>query len=716
MSDEKLCEICQKLFHKENCNTQWKDYRHHEEAGSLQEALELPCGLCVRIIIALARDFDEFKPLASARGSISPNSRALLHMITPMSYMLFHEVLKYGYTELDQLIFYFGKEYASVLHIELDKGGFSRALRHELETYSSVNLDCERSMRFLASQLKECLGNHATCRGLVDVQKEFMPSRLIDVGQNPESGLSVVHLRQSPLKDSYATLSHCWGQSQSLLLTKAQEANFKQGIRIEDLPRTFQHAITVTRALQIGYIWIDSLCIYQDDISDWSIQSRCMKDIYEGAVICIAATAAKDGTGGLFSMRDNLYSRPIPIDIPNCLTDRNEQKSFAGGKYWIGDYDFSASQTLAQSPLNRRAWVAQERFLSKRIAHFAERDLYWECQQTLSSRTFPNGVYDRHEVIGLQPPSLRRTLIGSSTRHRENVSHEHVEDNDFMDLVYRAWVNWLVWYTGRDITKEEDIFVALNGVSQVAVVETMGDRMIAGLCESRLDKQLIWQILNSTKEHRPRNWRAPSWSWASTTAQIIWPSEDPTHSHDVIEKNSMIKILESRMEMEQSGELKEASVWIECRPFRVGFKDNSTEENRHDESTRFSNWEVWYSMDGMTRTCQKSSLSINLDDSPEHIPDDLYLMLVNHTHLKNDRFGPSSHVEGIALSPFESGFDNICRPHRHGPRIIPHDTTYKRFRRIGVFHEKLDPEWVRELEAHLLQKYHDTEPQIIELV
>jgi hypothetical protein len=71
---------------------------------------------------------------------------------------------------------------------------------------------------------------------------------------------------------AYTALSHCWGPataSHSAKTRKATESSHRLGMSMHDLPLTFRDAIIVTRALNVRYIWIDSLCIVQDDVLDW---------------------------------------------------------------------------------------------------------------------------------------------------------------------------------------------------------------------------------------------------------------------------------------------------------------------------------------------------------------------------------------------------------------------------------------------------------------
>jgi hypothetical protein len=75
-----------------------------------------------------------------------------------------------------------------------------------------------------------------------------------------------------------------------------------RGIDWSDLSQTFKDAITLTRRLGHKYIWIDSLCIIQEDENDWQRESAKMASIYESSILTIAATRASDGTKGIFPL------------------------------------------------------------------------------------------------------------------------------------------------------------------------------------------------------------------------------------------------------------------------------------------------------------------------------------------------------------------------------------------------------------------------------
>ena len=97
----------------------------------------------------------------------------------------------------------------------------------------------------------------------------------------------------------YIALSHCWGKNPIVRTTTSTLAQRKQGIEISLLPPTFRDAIIIARRLDVRYLWIDSLCIIQDDELDWQTESAKMSTIYQHALLTISAGLSSHG-GGCF--------------------------------------------------------------------------------------------------------------------------------------------------------------------------------------------------------------------------------------------------------------------------------------------------------------------------------------------------------------------------------------------------------------------------------
>jgi len=147
------------------------------------------------------------------------------------------------------------------------------------------------------SWLNTCLNTHGECTA-ANERIKTMPTRLLFIGEGQ------IALWQRPSnfckRLKYATLSHCWGSQPILRLLKHNLSNFADQIPDSALCKTFQDAIYVARYLKIDYIWIDSLCIIQDDEEDWKKESVLMSDVYGGSYLNIAAAGANNGTQGCF--------------------------------------------------------------------------------------------------------------------------------------------------------------------------------------------------------------------------------------------------------------------------------------------------------------------------------------------------------------------------------------------------------------------------------
>ena len=131
-------------------------------------------------------------------------------------------------------------------------------------------------------------------------------------------------------------------------------------IRWETLPATFQDAILVTRGLGLDYIWIDSLCIVQDDSADWMQEAGTMKDIYTNSYLTIAALIAPNAHYGLFR-------NPKPVNPPGELQAAN----LKGAPFSIYTRRYNHSDFSPHyHPLMNRAWTFQELILSPRVLFF----------------------------------------------------------------------------------------------------------------------------------------------------------------------------------------------------------------------------------------------------------------------------------------------------------------------------------------------------------
>ncbi|MCJ1282762.1 hypothetical protein MMC26_002087 [Xylographa opegraphella] len=177
---------------------------------------------------------------------------------------------------------------------------------------------------------------------------------------------------------SYVVLSYVWGSVATCVLTKYTAATYAQpGSLSRDLvPATIEDAMAVTAALGERYLWVDRLCIEQDNEADKAIFIPQMAALYGCAEVTIIAAATIDAHGGLPGIRPltrRVQQDPISL---NGTTFMASLENFTG-LFSNSTRDKSVRGT---SNYNTRGWCFQERLLSARSLIFSEEQVYWECQ------------------------------------------------------------------------------------------------------------------------------------------------------------------------------------------------------------------------------------------------------------------------------------------------------------------------------------------------
>lgn len=225
--------------------------------------------------------------------------------------------------------------------------------------------DSEASINQMKKWLNHCENDHPNCKPR-HASRDFMPSRVLDVGtQNdplPPSHIRVVQTKNKNMKEKYMTLSHCWGRKKFVQLTNENLKDFTNlGIPWEGDPhendicsnKNFAEAIVVTRKLGVRYIWIDSICIIQNqpDQADWKAEAGLMHKVYRNSYCNLAATVSGDCSGGLFRKRDASV-------LPARYNPEGASHSFSGRKWRIISSDLW-DKGLLSSHLYGRGWVFQ---------------------------------------------------------------------------------------------------------------------------------------------------------------------------------------------------------------------------------------------------------------------------------------------------------------------------------------------------------------------
>jgi len=279
-------------------------------------------------------------------------------------------------------------------------------------------------------------------------------------------------------------------------------------IRYEYLPKTIRDAIEITRQLGIRYIWIDALCIVQDDRLDWASESAKMGAIYSASFLTIAADSSVDCDGGCFnskSISQDAASDNAPFELVTIAPDGRESKLF------LWDPSRGARPNglpdLDQSPLSERGWVCQERILSPRILHYTHSQLFWECRQCLLAED------------NLRPWALDNTTVCGLARNLYGISHDAASLDHLLHIWYQNVVAQS--YSRRKLTNPDDKLIAISGIARAFHHHLRSD-YIAGLW---VQQDLAWGLSWRRRGHATKftSYRAPSFSWAALDAAVEWP-------------------------------------------------------------------------------------------------------------------------------------------------------------------------------------------------
>lgn len=333
--------------------------------------------------------------------------------------------------------------------------------------------------------------------------------------------------------------------------------------------------------------------------------------------------------------------------------------------------------------------VAQERYLSRRIAHFSRQCLYWECYTSLISEAEPQQSID-HAVSDSAIYKLKRVVANLrgmySNMKRQGLESKSPSSESHTDL-YKAWGKVICYYTKCGMSKEDDVLVAIQGISQDVVVNEMNDRFIAGLCKAEFLLQLCWRIKcyeNKPIENQPKCWRAPSWSWASTKCQVEGFGIRFGSTHN------LAQILQVKVDAKPSGQLLRASLLLKCKLLPAEISPDAT------------GWSESYFVG------YQGQLSWD-DPSSHYTPPghDKVFVLFLRKILLGDKFYA---LEGIVVVPCRNQNQDPTYSRIYHPPNTPCEGQGEHFRRVG--HVRT---WFEDGEK-MSQLHEEKESEVIELV
>lgn len=352
-----------------------------------------------------------------------------------------------------------------------------------------------------------CEAEHETCLKHSGSLQD-LPTRLLKIEERDGEEMGTRLVDKSDVEGTYACLSYCWGSNSQLSMTTTANRNeYRHSVPWQELPPTIRDSIKLCHELGFEYVWVDSLCIVQDDQQDWLREASDMARIYSRSGLTLAIHLCDDASESFLQKRlldaeqwsdGPLGCARISVNDSNTVDSRDmyfwQDESFKGSRFldlWWRSITDLRRDGLSGEWLNR-AWTFQEWFLSPRVLHIHAMTV-WDC---FDSRG--NELEDR--FLGRE--GIPRAFPGIDT-----------------------WPLIVEDFTSRQISMEKDRLPALAGLAERFQAQT-GYVYLAGLWLEALPRSLIWtRRYHYIPMRRPLAYRAPTWSWAALEGEVFFPCD-----------------------------------------------------------------------------------------------------------------------------------------------------------------------------------------------
>jgi hypothetical protein len=383
----------------------------------------------------------------------------------------------------------------------------ARLVRHE-------GIDVARVQNWL----RACDGNHSSCTWRdTSAASTIRPSdRTPDAGaidktaslhfksgfnEAATSNFRVIdiedgYIKPVPLDTRYVALSYVWGQLPMLQLRKDNFKSFTSKGALEsiyhNLPRTVTDAIDLLRALDLRYLWIDGLCLIQDDADDVTLGVSMMNSIYHGSYFTVVAAAGQDANAGLPGLQQGFERsgrKQNIVKLPSGL-----QLTISHSIDWH----------LRQSIHNQRGWTLQELVLPDRTLIFVNGQAYFRCHEA----NWSEETWADQQTCWLDADD-------------SNISRLPDPLEGFLPSCW-AYQKICEDFSRRKLRNDEDALRALQGILRPTAAG-MDTDLIEGLPGYYLDHFLLF--ISGTGDMRRRSQFA-SYSWAGWEGSKMWPREN----------------------------------------------------------------------------------------------------------------------------------------------------------------------------------------------
>lgn len=384
-----------------------------------------------------------------------------------------------------------------------------------MEHRPSRDLPSEAHIGLINRWRHECEAEHESCQKTP--YDQLLPSRILELldPSDNEKGVRLIETGRK-IRGTYACLSYCWGTLKTQIgqTTRKNLPGYLQYIPFNELPPTVIDTIILCFRLGFRFLWVDRLCIVQDDPKDWLEEASRMCEVYSRSALTIAVPICKDSSQSFLLKRHRVFretltwhkEHPKPIHI---IKHRGEG-SKPSGSVWIHEYNLDIQRSgpwflednwrefrgRENNPRNswiERAWTFQEWMLSPRVLHIHNMTL-WDC-------------------FGGYANELNQRYMGKPILIR---NPDEIEKGSGL-----TWLKLVEEFLRRKITRVEDRLPAMAGLA-ARHAQATGDTYLAGLWRKNLHWWLLWVPVrqDDRRIQFAPNRHAPSWSWASSDGEV----------------------------------------------------------------------------------------------------------------------------------------------------------------------------------------------------
>lgn len=495
--EDALCDTCGALDMKELF--EWGTVDEEIEFGLMQDILErTSCSFCRMIAILCKDGFDSLK-----RSSLSPDPDAAresrFDIQRPIEVIVVRNpILTQSTKPFVVLKQHVRREYyGPIVSLRTVRGDIRG--KYTLKTRQYIGFELLRRM------IDNCTSEHGSAcgqksKGLPDT----MELVVVDVHK-----MCLVTVDGSEV--DFITLSYVWGTDPMVKTTKETFGHFQNPRSLVEagVSRVIQDAATVVQGLGKRYLWVDALCIIQDDEEHRLGQIRRMADIYGQSWLTIVALAGKNSNSPLPGVS---HPRPQLVEVVQGMP--------------ITGVLSRLSSNAHNQVYEQRAWTFQERLISRRCLYIGEHQAYLDCGY---------GETNDHEQILPQMDRYRWSLaikfnsLGAAVRHMDklNISGFH-ETESFCITQLQRYCKIMSQYSSRELSFRSDIENAFLGIQDVLSYK-LGWRFVAGLSVGVLDWALLW-LPHGQLQRRKWHLHAddstiispPSWSWFGWLGKVSY--------------------------------------------------------------------------------------------------------------------------------------------------------------------------------------------------